>query len=148
MTTVCPWIFINFVWKWKWSHSVVSDSLWPHGQQPTRLRCPWDFPGKNTGVGWHFLLQGILPTQGSNLSLLHCRQTLSCLSHQGSPNFVYRKKYQWILSCPQKLKSAKIRTELTKLCWCAACCSPWGCKESDTTEWLNWTELIWIKKKE
>ena len=39
--------------KWKWSHSVVSDSLWPHGLQPTRLLCPWDFPGKNTGVGCH-----------------------------------------------------------------------------------------------
>ena len=30
--------------KWKWSHSVVSDSLWPHGLQPTRLLHPWDFP--------------------------------------------------------------------------------------------------------
>ena len=37
--------------KWKWSRSVVSDSSWPHGQQPTRLLCPWDFPGKRTGVG-------------------------------------------------------------------------------------------------
>ena len=37
--------------------SVVSDSLWLHGLQPARLLCPWDFPGKNTGVGCHFLLQ-------------------------------------------------------------------------------------------
>ena len=37
--------------KWKWSRSVVSDSLRPHGLQPTRLLCPWDFPGKSTGVG-------------------------------------------------------------------------------------------------
>ena len=36
---------------------VVSDSLRPHRQQPTRLRLPWDSPGKNTGVGCHFLLQ-------------------------------------------------------------------------------------------
>ena len=43
------------------------------------------FSGKNTGVGWHFLLQRIFPTQGMNLGLLHCRQTLYCLSHQGSP---------------------------------------------------------------
>ena len=35
----------------------MSDSLQPHGLQPTRLLCPWDFPGKNTGVGCHFLLQ-------------------------------------------------------------------------------------------
>ena len=44
--------------------------LRPHGQQPTRLRRPWDFPGKNTGVGCHFLLQGIFPTQESNPGLL------------------------------------------------------------------------------
>ena len=43
--------------KWKWSHSVVSDSLRPHGLQPCRLLCPWDFPGKSTGVGCHCLLQ-------------------------------------------------------------------------------------------
>ena len=35
----------------------MSDSVWPHRRQPTRLPCPWDSPGKNTGVGWHFLLQ-------------------------------------------------------------------------------------------
>ena len=43
--------------KWKWSRSVVSNSLRPHGLQPTRLLCPWDFPGKSTGVGCHCLLQ-------------------------------------------------------------------------------------------
>ena len=36
---------------------VVSDSVWPHRRQPTRLSCPWDSPGKNTGVGCHFLFQ-------------------------------------------------------------------------------------------
>ena len=47
--------------------------LHPHGQQPTRLLCPWNFPGKNIGVSSHFLLQGIFPIQGSNfiLHLLH-----------------------------------------------------------------------------
>ena len=40
-----------------WVTSVVSDSVWPHRQQPTRLPRPWDSPGKNTGVGCHFLLQ-------------------------------------------------------------------------------------------
>ena len=43
--------------KWKWSRSVISDSSRPHGLQPTRLLCPWDIPGKNTGVGCHCLLQ-------------------------------------------------------------------------------------------
>ena len=42
--------------------SVVSSSLRPNGLWPTRLLCPWNFPGKNTGVGCHFLLQGIFPT--------------------------------------------------------------------------------------
>ena len=46
--------------------SVMSDSLPPHGLQPTRLLCPWDFPGKNPGVGCHALLQGIFPIQESN----------------------------------------------------------------------------------
>ena len=73
-------------WNWNWSHSVVSDSLRPRGLQPTRLLHPWDSPGKNTGVGCHFLLQGIFPTQGSNAGLPHWRQTLKPLSHQGSPN--------------------------------------------------------------
>ena len=44
--------------KWKWSRSVVSDSVRPHGLQPTRLFRPWDFPGKSTGVGCHCLCDG------------------------------------------------------------------------------------------
>ena len=58
------WVAISFsnAGKWEvkvksWSHSVVSDSLQPHGLQPTRLLCPWDFLGKSTGVGCHCLLQ-------------------------------------------------------------------------------------------
>ena len=39
--------------------SVMSDSVQPHRQQPTRIHRPWDFPAKNTGVGCHFLLQGM-----------------------------------------------------------------------------------------
>ena len=65
------------------SHSVMSDSLRPHGLYPTRL-CLWDSPGKNTGVGSHSLLQGIFLTQGSNLGLLHCRQILYCLRPQST----------------------------------------------------------------
>ena len=46
-------------------------ALQPYGLQPTRLLCPWDSPGKNTGVGCCTLFQWIFPTQGSNLHLLH-----------------------------------------------------------------------------
>ena len=67
------------------SCSVMSNSLRPHGLQPARLLCPWDSPGKNSGVGCHFLLEGIFPTHGLNPGLLHCRWTLYCLCHQGSP---------------------------------------------------------------
>ena len=49
-------------------------TLWPHRLYPARLLCPWDFPGKNTGVGYHFLLQSIL--NPSLLCLLHWRQSL------------------------------------------------------------------------
>ena len=54
---------------------------WPfaaYGQ--STLLCPWDSPGKNTGVGCHFLLQGIFPTQDLNPSFLHCRWILYPLS--------------------------------------------------------------------
>ena len=59
--------------------------LRPHGLWPARLLSSWDSPGRNTGVGCHFLLLGIFPTQVSNPSLLHCRQILYQLSYKGSP---------------------------------------------------------------
>ena len=78
-----PSTFFFFL-KWRSvSHSVLSNCLGPHGlQEPTRLLCPWNSPGKNTGVGWHSLLQGIFPTWGSNPHLLYCRQILYHLSYQ------------------------------------------------------------------
>ena len=48
---------------------VVSDSLQPHRLQPARPLCPWDSPGKKAGAGCHFLLRGVVLTQGSNQSL-------------------------------------------------------------------------------
>ena len=51
-------------------------TLLPHGLEPTRLLCPWDFPGKNARVGCHFLLQGIVLTQGLNPGLPHWRRIL------------------------------------------------------------------------
>ena len=84
------------------SLSVVSDSL---------QLCPWDFSGKNTGVGCHSFLQGLFPTQSLNpsvLCLLHCRWILYQLSHQGSLintkpfSFfvcVHWHVYVWILAC-------------------------------------------------
>ena len=60
-------------------------TLQPHGLWATRLLCPWNSPGKNTGVGSHSLCQGIFPIQGWNPGLSYCRQILYHLTHQGKP---------------------------------------------------------------
>ena len=81
----------GLIWKWKKSVSlsVVSSSLRSHGLWPARLLCPWDSLGKSTGVSCHFLLQGIFPTQGSNLGLLHCRQILYHWATWEASSYVY-----------------------------------------------------------
>ena len=78
------WVMIFFRFTWVngddslfmcvLSGSVMSDSVQSHGLELSKLLCPWDFPGKDTEVGCHFLLQGIFPTLGSNLCFL-------CLLH-------------------------------------------------------------------
>ena len=86
------------------THSAMSDSLRTHGPWPARLLSPWDFPGKNTGVGCHARLQGIFLTQGSNpclLPLQHCRQILSLLA-PGKP-----------LNTPKVIHSTLLESEET-----------------------------------
>ena len=86
------------------SQAVVCNSLQPRGLSPARLLCPWDFPGKNTGMCCHFLLQGIFATQGLNprflhlLRFLHWQVDYLSLSHLGSPINViwYRHKDRYI----------------------------------------------------
>ena len=63
----------------------VCPTLQPHGLQPTRLLCPWDSPGKSTGVGYRLLLQRIFLIQGSIPLLLHWQVDSLPLSHVGSP---------------------------------------------------------------
>ena len=73
MNQPCEWVkCLSHVWL-----------LQPMDCSLTRFLRPWDFPGKNTGVGCHFLLQEIFPTQGLKPGLPHCRQMLYHLSHQG-----------------------------------------------------------------
>ena len=84
--------------------------LRPHGLGPSRLLCPQNPPGKNTGVGCHSLLQGIFLALGLNPGLPHCMQILYPLSHQGnlkkeSPTFPKRP------SLPQTLSS------VMRACW-------------------------------
>ena len=70
-------------------------ALQPHG-----LYGPWHSPGQNTGVGSLSLLQGNLPTQGSNPGLLHCRWFLYQLSHQGSPKILVCIAYPFSVDLP------------------------------------------------
>ena len=57
------------------SRSVMSNSLWPHGLQSARLLCSWDSPGKNTGVGSHFLLQGIFKKIRDTKGTFHAKMS-------------------------------------------------------------------------
>ena len=70
----------------------MPDSLQPHGLEPARLLCPWNSTGKIPGVGCHFLLQGIFPTQGSCIA----RQSLPP-EPPGNPTAAAAKLHQ---SCP------------------------------------------------
>ena len=86
-----PWMSLrssdhrNIRWGGKsLSCSIVSSSFQPHGLQPARLLCPWDFRGKNTRAGCYFFLQGIFPTQGLNPRLLLWQAGSLPLSHLGS----------------------------------------------------------------
>ena len=74
------------------AHSVVSNSSRRHGLAPTRLLCPWSFPGKDIRVSCHFLLQGMFLIQGLNprlFYLLHWYADSLPLSHLGSPTCVH-----------------------------------------------------------
>ena len=88
--TTCYWMNLTGIMlseggEVKWSEVAQSCSTLCNPRD-TRLLRPWDFLGKSTGVGCHFLLQGIFLTQGLIPGLPHCRQTLYRLSHQGSPS--------------------------------------------------------------
>ena len=89
-----PYVFTSWTCE---SRSVVSDSLRLHG-----LYSPWNSPGQKTRVGSLFLLQGILPTQGSNPGLPHCRRILYQSSYQGSPSWTYlvpnRQLKKWMFA--------------------------------------------------
>ena len=82
------------------AQSVISDSWRSYGLQPSRFLCPWDFPGKNTGVGCHFLLQGIFLTQGLNQHLLHWQKESLSLCHLGIPAYqLYISSKYFVSGC-------------------------------------------------
>ena len=74
--------------------------LRPHEQQPMRLLCPWDFLGKNFGVGCNFLFQGVIPAQGSNPCFLYWQADFLPPSHQGAHIVLVEVKVSITQSCP------------------------------------------------
>ena len=149
------------------SHSIVSDSLWPHGSYS-----PWNLPGQNTGVGSSCLLQGIFSTHGSNSDLPHSWQILYHLSHQWSPsvpflllkssvlmvyNFPGGAVVQSICHC----RTHGFNPWVRKIPWrreslptpvfspgeshgqrSLEVYSPWHRKKSDTSQWLSTHKLF------
>ena len=92
-----------------WSLSRVR-LLQCQGLQPARFLCPWDSPGKNTGVGCHVLLQGIFLTQELNPGLLHCRQILYRLSYKGIAKLNKQLNYTAL-----KISFKYIQTDILKI---------------------------------
>ena len=105
--------------------------LWPHGLYFTRLLHLWHFPGKNTGVGCHFLIQGIFPTQGSNPHLLHWQVDSLPLSHQRSPQVWISVQFSRYVDC-----SCRINSKCTLSCCntCHVCELIWACLSCSKSE--------------
>ena len=86
------------------SCSVISDSLWPHELQPTRLLCPWNSPDKKTGVGKPFPSPGDLPNPGIKPGC-HVFQADSLLSKPpGKPSKKLKNKNKWVQLNPCGIK--------------------------------------------
>ena len=97
--------------------------MWPHGLKPARFFCPWNFPGKNNGMGCHFFLQGMFLTQGLNPHLrcfLNWQVDSLPLHHQGSPMKVSqanrRMDRESVRCSSQKEKDLCAETHLHR-CW-------------------------------
>ena len=135
------------------SRSVVSDSLQPHGLQPTRFLCPWAFSGKNTGMGSHSLLQGIFPIQGSNMGLPELQVDslpseppqvlMSPGYHQPSITLNGLQEAEW----RRKWQHTPVflPRESPGQGSLVGCC-PWGCTESDTSEATQHACMHWRRK--
>ena len=98
---ILEWVAISFSNAWKWSHSVVSNSLRPHGLQPTRLLRPWDFPGKSTGVGCHCLLRYLV---------YMCQKTLKDFSGRNTLNIDF-----WLNNKDNIESNPRLRQNITLL---------------------------------
>ena len=77
-----------------WVTSVVSNSVQPCRRQPTRMPCPWDSPGKNTGVGCHFLLQ-CMKVKVKSLSRVWPSATPLTAAYQAPPSMGFSRQEYW-----------------------------------------------------
>ena len=131
----------------------MSNSVRPHRRQPTRLPCPWDSPGKNTGVGCHFLLQCMKVKSESEVtpSCPTPSDPMDCSLPSSSVHGTFQERV---------LEWGAIAFSATPIFWCGkphgqrslAGYSPWGHKEVDMTEQLStryvrtlksWKEMDW-----
>ena len=94
----------------------MSDSVRPHRRQPTRLPRPWDSPGKNTGVGCHFLLQ-CRKVKMKSLSCVRLLATPWTAAHQAPPSVGFSRQEYWSgLPFPSPNMKVKSEREVTQLC--------------------------------
>ena len=128
----CVSIFIAFIL----SKMKVTQSC------PT-LHSPWISPGQNTGVGSHFLLQGIFPTQGSNPGLPHSRRILYHLSHQRSPRVL-----EWV-AYPFSRGSSRPRNWTGVSCIAGGFFTSWAIRDGVWGNDIEWdvTELLFLGEK-
>ena len=114
------------VFSWCESHSVMSNSLQPHG-----LYSPWNSPGQNTWVGRLSLLQGIFPAQGLIPAFLHCRWILYQLSHKGSLRIL-----EWV-AYPFSSRSSQPRNWTRISCIASRFFTNWAIRENPFS-WWDW----------
>ena len=124
--------------------SVVSNSVWPHRRQPTRFPCPWVSPGKNTGVGCHFLLQCMKAKTESEVvqSCLTLSDPMDCSLPGSSVHGIFQARtLEWVAIAFSNAWKWKVKVksishvQLLATPWTAAFQVPLrGHTESDTTE--------------
>ena len=96
--------------------SVVYNSVRPHRRQPARLLCPWDSPGKNIGVGCHFLLQCMHACMLSRFSRVRLCATLWTAAHQAPLSTGFSRQENWNgFPFPSPIRAYRIHKELLKL---------------------------------
>ena len=152
MTSICVFSSSHWRWlpfpspvheseKWKWSRSVVSDSSRPHGLQPTRVLCPWDFPGKNTGVGCHCLLLLLL----NRFNCVWLCVTPQTTAHQAPLSMEFSRQEYWSGLLPVEHSHVHLLTvySLWLLQWNSARVEKLQQRANDLQAWNIYYLFLW-----